>query len=138
MAAIRSVRLVGWLLLAFAMLAVPGRSFAQGIAVSITIAPPVLPVYAQSMAISGRQDIGLGAIATIIGFPAPGSWRLSLGSYGRRDIGVGTTVPMPGTVATGENISASTVALTMDSDTAALASGADTGKAEASSTTPRS
>jgi hypothetical protein len=29
------------------MLAVPGRSFAQGIAVSITIAPPVLPVYAQ-------------------------------------------------------------------------------------------
>ena len=47
MAAIRSVRLVGWLLLAFAMLAVPGRSFAQGIAVSITIAPPVLPVYAQ-------------------------------------------------------------------------------------------
>src|SRR5580658_3157592 len=29
------------------MLAVPGRSFAQGVAVSITIAPPVLPVYTQ-------------------------------------------------------------------------------------------
>jgi hypothetical protein len=47
MTAIRSARLLGCLLLAFAMLAVPGRSFAQGIAVSITIAPPALPVYVQ-------------------------------------------------------------------------------------------
>ena len=44
---VRSAYLLGCMLLALAMLAVPGRSFAQGIGVSITIAPPALPVYTQ-------------------------------------------------------------------------------------------
>ncbi len=47
MTSIRLARSLGWLLLALVMLAVPGRSFAQGIGVSIIIAPPVLPVYVQ-------------------------------------------------------------------------------------------
>src|ERR1700675_5112536 len=47
MTSLRVARLLGWLLLALAVLAVPGRSFAQGIGVSITIAPPLLPVYVQ-------------------------------------------------------------------------------------------
>src|ERR1700689_4833833 len=47
MTPVRVARLLGSMLLALAMLAVPGHSFAQGIAVSITIAPPVLPVYTQ-------------------------------------------------------------------------------------------
>src|SRR5208282_2090211 len=47
MTPVRLARLLGWLLLALVVLAVPGRSFAQGIAVSITIAPPVLPIYTQ-------------------------------------------------------------------------------------------
>src|SRR6202790_2655188 len=47
MTSLRVARLVGWLLLALVVMAVPGRSFAQGIGVSITIAPPLLPVYVQ-------------------------------------------------------------------------------------------
>jgi hypothetical protein len=47
MISIRLPRSLGCLFLALAMLAIPGRSLAQGIAVSITVAPPVLPVYAQ-------------------------------------------------------------------------------------------
>jgi len=49
MTSVRFVRLLGWMLLVLAILAVPGRSFAQGIAVSVTIAPPVLPVYTQPL-----------------------------------------------------------------------------------------
>ena len=47
MISFRLPRSLGCLLMALAMLAIPGRSFAQGIAVSISVAPPVLPVYAQ-------------------------------------------------------------------------------------------
>src|ERR1700726_364072 len=47
MTSLRVARLLGWLLLALVVMAVPGRSFAQGIGVSITVAPPLLPVYVQ-------------------------------------------------------------------------------------------
>ncbi|MGA8539894.1 MAG: hypothetical protein WB566_10365 [Terriglobales bacterium] len=47
MSSVRSAHLLGLILLLLAILAVPSRSFAQGVAVSITIAPPVLPVYTQ-------------------------------------------------------------------------------------------
>jgi hypothetical protein len=47
MTSFRLPRSLGCLLLALAMLAIPGRSLAQGVAVSITVAPPVLPVYVQ-------------------------------------------------------------------------------------------
>ncbi len=46
MTPVRVARLAGSLLLALVVLALPGRSFAQ-VAVSITLAPPVLPVYTQ-------------------------------------------------------------------------------------------
>jgi hypothetical protein len=47
MTSVRLPRSLGWLLLALMVLAVPGQSFAQGIGVSITVAPPVLPLYVQ-------------------------------------------------------------------------------------------
>ncbi len=47
MTPVRLARLAGSLLLTLVVLALPGRLFAQGVAVSITIAPPVLPVYTQ-------------------------------------------------------------------------------------------
>src|SRR5580704_7886283 len=47
MTSVRFAHLFGWMLFALAILAVPNGSVAQGIAVSITIAPPVLPVYTQ-------------------------------------------------------------------------------------------
>ncbi|MGB8542543.1 MAG: hypothetical protein WCD49_12990 [Candidatus Acidiferrales bacterium] len=43
---IRSIRSIGWLLLALVMLLMPAASHAQ-VAVSITVAPPALPVYVQ-------------------------------------------------------------------------------------------
>ena len=49
MTSFRSAHLPGWILLLLAILAVPGTSCAQGVAVSITIAPPVLPVYTQPL-----------------------------------------------------------------------------------------
>jgi hypothetical protein len=47
MTSVRSAHWLGWILVVLAIVAVPGHSFAQGIGVSITIAPPVLPVYTQ-------------------------------------------------------------------------------------------
>jgi hypothetical protein len=47
MTSVRSVPFLACILLTLAVLAGPGLSFAQGVAVSITIAPPVLPVYTQ-------------------------------------------------------------------------------------------
>ena len=47
MTSVRSVPFLTCILLILAVLAGPGLSFAQGVAVSITIAPPVLPVYTQ-------------------------------------------------------------------------------------------
>jgi hypothetical protein len=47
MSSIRSGRLLGCLVLALAMLAIPRASFAQDIRVSIGIAPPILPFYDQ-------------------------------------------------------------------------------------------
>src|SRR5579862_5084044 len=43
----RSIRSVRWLLLAMFLLLVPSKSFAQVVGVSITVAPPALPVYVQ-------------------------------------------------------------------------------------------
>ena len=47
MHSMRFVRPLGWLLLALALLAAPYVSHAQVVGVSITVAPPVLPVYEQ-------------------------------------------------------------------------------------------
>src|SRR5260370_34020138 len=47
MTSLRLARLLGCLLLALAVLAVPSRSFDQVIGVSISVAPPLLPVYVQ-------------------------------------------------------------------------------------------
>jgi hypothetical protein len=139
---VRIGRLVGGLLLVLVVLAVPGRSLAQGIAVSITIAPPVLPIYTQPICPGEgylwTPGTGLGTMATITGFPAPGFSPPSPVSSGLRDIGAGATAPISGTKAIGEQISASMVASTTDSDTSAPASRADIGKAETSSTTLRS
>ena len=144
MTPVRLVRLLGWLLLALVVLAVPGRSFAQGIAVSITIAPPVLPVYTQPVC-PGEGYLwtpGYWAwdadLATITGCPAPGFSPPRLAFSGLLDIGAGATAPISGTEAIGEQISASMAASTTDSDTLAPASRADIGKAETFSTTPRS
>ncbi|MGA9900731.1 MAG: hypothetical protein WBQ39_02250, partial [Terriglobales bacterium] len=49
MTSVRSARLLGRLLLALAILAAPARSFAQGIGIAVTIAPPGLPVYTQPL-----------------------------------------------------------------------------------------
>ncbi len=47
MLSLRSIRSLACLLLALAMLAIPRGSFAQGVMVSVTLAPPALPVYEQ-------------------------------------------------------------------------------------------
>ena len=43
----RLIRSIRWLLLAVVMLFIPPVSFAQGVGISITVAPPALPVYVQ-------------------------------------------------------------------------------------------
>src|SRR6202167_297959 len=43
----RSIRSVRWLLLAVFLLLIPSKSFGQVVGVSITVAPPALPVYVQ-------------------------------------------------------------------------------------------
>ena len=43
----RPTRSVGWLLLALFLLLIPSKSFGQVVGVSITVAPPALPVYVQ-------------------------------------------------------------------------------------------
>ncbi len=99
---IRMARFPGWLLLALVMplavLAVPSASFAQGIGVSITVAPPVLPVYAQPICPGdgylwtpgywGWDDgdyywvPGTWALAPEPGFLwTPGYWGWSSGAY---------------------------------------------------------
>ena len=47
MISVRVARLLGWFLLGIAILATPAPTFAQGLSVSINVAPPVLPVYVQ-------------------------------------------------------------------------------------------
>src|SRR5260370_14861641 len=93
-------------------------------------------LYVGAKAISGRAAIGLGTMtmATTTGCRARGLSRLKLVACGLRDIGAGATAFTSGTLATGEKGSASTVAFFTDSDTWALASRADTGKAATSST----
>jgi hypothetical protein len=68
----RNIRL---LLLAVLILAIPAASFAQ-FGVSITLAPPALPVYEQPMAPAdgycGRQATGLTAMKATSGCRARG------------------------------------------------------------------
>jgi hypothetical protein len=47
MQTLRSIHSIRWLLLAVVMLFLPSVSFGQGVGISITVAPPALPVYVQ-------------------------------------------------------------------------------------------
>ena len=74
----RPIRALRTLFLALLVSVVPASSFA-GIFVSVTIAPPVLPVYAQPVCpgegICGRRATGRTGMRATFGFLEPGLWR---------------------------------------------------------------
>src|SRR5579862_9622978 len=91
--------------------------------------------FARGPAIYGPPDTGAGATMTVItGCREPGSW-LRLACCGRQDIGDGRADSTSGTGDIGGRTSASTVASTTDSATAALDLSAANGAAEPSSIT---
>jgi len=97
------IRVIRLLLLAVSMLFLPTASFAQ-VGVSVSIAPPELPVYDQPIcpgtAISGRPGIGPGMV-NITGYQAHGCWLRKPGTCGLRAIGVGAAADSFSTMATG-------------------------------------
>src|SRR5208282_2445241 len=94
-------------------------------------------LFAPVPATYGLPVTGLGATTmATTGCPAPGLKLQNPAIYGPPATGVGMTAPTSGMPATGDRISASTVALTMASVTAATDSTAASGAAGLSSTTP--
>ena len=109
----RLIRSIRWLLLAVVMLFIPSVSFGQVVGISITVAPPALPVYVQPFVpatiISGRPATGLTAktMKIITGCPAHGCLRLRPATCGHPDTGDGTTEHTDGMTVTGDRTSVS-------------------------------
>ena len=131
-------QLLALVLFALVTLGMPSPPFAQ-FGISITIAPPMLPVYEQPVIPGpGYLDTGLLGLesrgrAAISGCRAHGCWRPRLGFCGLRAIGVGPVTRSAGIPGTGVRISASTAASTMDTATLVMATKAGTGITEPSS-----
>lgn len=108
----RTIRALRTLFLALLVSVVPASSFA-GVFVSITVAPPILPVYAQpvcpGMDTSGLLDTGLMAMRATSGFREPGCLHPGLDFFGLLATGVGVAAFTPGTADTGVPTSAFTV-----------------------------
>ena len=123
-------------LLALLILAIPAGSFAQ-FGVSVTIAPPALPVYTQPMAPGAGYlwTPGYWANGDQGYFWVPGTWVTHLACSGLPVIGVGAATPMLGMAAIGVRTSASTVASTTASAMVVSATRVDIGITEPSTTT---
>jgi len=107
----RFSNLIRKLLAAAAFALAPVASFA-GVFVSVTIAPPALPVYTQpiclEMAICGTRATGHLAMRVTTGFLVCGFGLHRLGCCGRQVTGAGVAACMSSTQDTGGRMSGST------------------------------
>jgi hypothetical protein len=139
-----SIHSVRWLLLAIVMMFIPAASFGQVVGISITVAPPALPVYVQPVC-PGENYIwtpGYWAYSDDDEdyYWVPGTWVLvpTLASCGHPVIGGGTIECTFGTLVIGDRTSVSMAGSFTDSGMREWVTRADTGGEEISSTTVRS